>query len=88
MIVEWFFSLSYQFNAWIASLVVVPEGADLTAIQGWGTLVYAVAGAGAWINVPAMIGLCTVALTWWTASLLLKFIRALASHIPFVGGRG
>lgn len=86
MITEWFFQLSLAFNEFIAGLVPAPEGTP--EFTGWAMLIYAVGGAGAWVNVPAMFALAVMAVSWWTAALLLKFIRALASHVPFIGGRG
>lgn len=86
MITEWFFNLSSSFNVWLAGLVPAPP--ETVVLDGWAQLMLTVSGAGAWINVPAMVGLCAIACSWYVAALFVKLLRVLASHVPFIGGRG
>lgn len=89
MIVEWLMEVSYGFNVWLANLMPPGEVNDASAsINGWAVLVQWVAGAGSWVNVPAMTALCAVAISFYIATLLAKFLRVVVSHIPLVGGRG
>jgi hypothetical protein len=89
VIIESLMQLSLWFNETLAGFA---PPADIEApsaqIDGWSVLLQWVVGAGAWVNVPAMMTLCGIAVSWYLVTITVKLLRVLISHIPLVGGRG
>lgn len=90
MIVEWLVQVGAGFAQWIVSLfpsLVLPS--DLvhldTSIK---SLLALGAGTGVFVD-WSYIGLVAgIPLAVWGAGVLVKAIRTLIAHIPFIGGRG
>lgn len=89
MIVEAFMWASLWFNQTLAGFAPEADAGSPSAnIDGWSVLMQWVVGAGSWVNVPAMLLLCGIAVSWYVATITFKLFRAVFAHVPFIGGRG
>lgn len=90
MIVEWLISLGATVSNWFASLFPVwdvPEflvDFDATLNDVLGNL----SGVGAWVDWLYILLIVTAVMAVWGIALLIKVARAVAAHVPFVGGAG
>ena len=91
MISEFFINLAMGFVTWLTSLaatdwVVPPEIASFDdTVSGF---ISSFVGLSVWAPWALMIGCVTVAVTTWLVCLLIKALRAVAAHVPLVGGAG
>lgn len=91
MIIEWFLDLALGIVEWFLGLApfeLVPQEAVLDVGAGIAPWAHGVYDLGVWIPwnvlalwVPLVGGV-------YVASLLLKFLKNLFSHVPFIGGKG
>lgn len=88
MIIEWIMELSAGFLGWMASLAPEIEQIPDDVTDPLGPLVEAVAGTGHWVDWLSIGVIVGVVTSLWLIAFGLKFARALAAHIPFVGGNG
>lgn len=89
MIIEQLFLMSAWWNEFLAGFAPQVQADDPVAtIDGWTVLISFVAGAGAWVNVPALMALCTIAISFYIASIVFKLFRQVLAHVPLIGGRG
>lgn len=90
MITEWILQLSNGFLSWLASLFpTYTPPSWLSDPGGWvAQLTQTVAGLGYWVNFPAIAGIVTLTLTLYITAFGFKLARAVAAHVPFIGGNG
>lgn len=90
MITEWLIGVGAAFGTWIAGLfpeLDMPEQLvnlddTVNTIFGWGD------GLGAFVQWEVIGVLAAIPLLVWTGGLIVKGIRVLVAHIPFIGGKG
>lgn len=51
-------------------------------------LLASMAGLGAWVNWPVLIGCVAVSVGVWAVVVGIKLVRAIVAHVPMVGGAG
>lgn len=87
---EFFIWLGITVADWFVSLL--PEWDVPPEILGFATtvndFVAGFSGLGVWAPWPLVIACAGIAVTAWVIGLTVKGIRALAAHIPLVGGAG
>ena len=91
MITEWLLSLGVILSDWFASLFpsdfeVPAFFTELTAFMD--DLFTNAAGLGAWIDFTFIITTVSVVLAVWAIAFGVKIARAVAAHLPLVGGAG
>lgn len=90
MILEWLMRVGTGFASWVVSLFPSIDMPD--AIVNLDSSIEDVlqlgAGAGVFIDWTYIGIVAGVPLAIWALGLLVKAIRALLAHIPFVGGKG
>jgi hypothetical protein len=90
MIVEWFAAVGVAIADWVASLmpaIEIPDDlvhldAAINSIFEYGD------GLGAWIDINLCAVVLAIPLAVWAVGLTVRAARALAAHIPFIGGGG
>ena len=90
MIVEWLVSVGASVATWITGLfpqLEIPD-AILNLDQSINDIFDMGHGLAPWINLPVIIVIAAVPLTVWAWGLGVMIFRVLASHIPFIGGKG
>jgi hypothetical protein len=87
VISEWFILLGNEFGMWLMS--VIPP---IPAVEGWlggAAALGAFAGSlGVWVNWVGIGLLVTQVLTLYFASFLIRIVRSVVGHVPFIGGNG
>lgn len=82
------------FVAWFIGLIgsAFPDWeppVELTQISGMvADLMGRFGGLSAWVEWPVLTGCIAVSLATWAAVAGLKLIRAIAAHVPALGGSG
>lgn len=90
MIIEWLMRVGTGFASWVVSIfptLDLPEGIvnlddHITSVLALG------AGTGVFIDWTYIGFVAAIPLSVWALGLLVKAVRALVAHIPFVGGKG
>lgn len=90
MIVEWLISVGSGIGTWVASLfpeLDIPSGIvnlddNLSALIAMG------AGLGVWVDWTYIGFVAAIPLVIFTGGLLIKALRSLIAHLPFIGGKG
>jgi hypothetical protein len=91
VIVQWFIQLAQGFASWVVSLFPVldlPDGlvnVDSTINDLFSTWGAGMAPLADWPFVTACVA---IPLAVWGSGLLVRAIRALIAHLPYVGGKG
>lgn len=90
MITEWLISVGSGFGQWVASLFPVLELPEqlvdlddtVNTILSYGE------GMGAFVDWTAIGIIAGIPLAVWALGLVVKGVRVLIGHIPFIGGKG
>jgi len=90
MITEFFVGVGVGIAVWFNSLFppldlpawFVNADAEVNGIFAYGN------GLGAWVEWGVVVPILLAPLGFWVLGLTIRGIRVLASHLPFVGGRG
>lgn len=91
MIVEWLLELALGIAIWLLELSpfeVVPQEAVLDVGAGIAPWAHGVYDLGVWIPWGVLALWVPLVASVYTSSLLLKFLKNLFSHVPFIGGKG
>lgn len=90
MIVEWLISVGAAISEWFAGLF--PTDAPPAFVTEFGSLMTTLLdnldGVAVWADWIFVLGVVSAVLGVWVTGVLIKFIRAVAAHIPFFGGAG
>lgn len=90
MISEFFLTLAAGFVSWLGSLFgewePPPELVDMAT--GANDLVMQFASLGVWVDWGVIAGCVAASVATWAIVLGIKVLRALAAHIPVIGGAG
>lgn len=89
MIVEWLMGVAVGFVQWLAGLFPVLELPDeLVHLDDSFNSIFAL-GEGLGAFIPwGLVGLIAgIPLAVWVGGLLIKVVRVLVSHLPFIGGK-
>lgn len=90
MISEFFLGLAQQFVTWLAGLfgTWTPPQQLTDMATGVSDLVTTFASLGVWVDWGVLGGCVTAAVAAWGIVLGIKVVRAVAAHIPAIGGAG
>ena len=91
MIVEWFMLLAAQLWDGIANGLppaTAGDGVYITADRFLAPMAAGIASTSSWVP-WGTLGVClAIVTTLYVASFTIKLLRAIAAHIPFIGGAG
>ncbi|BDZ38074.1 hypothetical protein [Microbacterium suwonense] len=90
MISEFFVNLAAGFVGWLAGLFGewTPPDALTDMASSANDLVVEFASLGVWVDWGVLSGCVAAALASWAVVLVVKVVRALAAHVPVIGGAG
>lgn len=91
MIVEWFLTLVEGVVTWfidLADFELVPQEAVLDVGAGIAPWAHGIADLGVWLPWNVLAVWVPLVTGVYVTSLLLKFLKNLFSHVPFIGGKG
>lgn len=90
MIVELLMQMSGGYTSFIGSMfppVDVPAWVS-NPFFGLSQVVEAAAGWGVWVNIPILLTVAITLFATYGVTALVKLVRAVAAHIPLIGGNG
>lgn len=88
MISEWFLQIALGFTVWLADALTFDVPDPSTVFGPVAGIVQGFASMGVWINWAALGVAIAASLGTWAACLGIKSLRAVAAHVPVVGGAG
>lgn len=90
MITEWLISVGAAISDWFVSLL--PTDPPPAFIQNFNSMMNSLmsnlSGVSVWVDWAFVLGVVGVVLAVWVTGFGVKFVRAVAAHIPFFGGAG
>lgn len=89
MITEWLLGLGAGMAEWFATLIPPLDlPAEITDGSAFDTVAGIFAGMGVWVEWSVLILVSGAVLASWISGYAARAIRAIAAHVPFLGGAG